>query len=239
VQRLFGLSPNAAAESKVPVLFAATIFAASALLFLVEPMVGKMLLPYFGGAPAVWNTCLTFFQAALLAGYAYAHALTRWRRPRGQLLVHLIVLALPWLVLPLAVRPEWAPRGAANPMLTLAGILSATVVAPFFVVSSTAPLLQQWFASTRHRHAADPYYLYAASNAGGMLGLVAYPALVEPRMELDEQSRFWAAGYALVMGLVVACMVASACRKIRVARVFQAIFEKHLREDGNHSRLRA
>jgi hypothetical protein len=189
-------------------LFAATLFAASALLFLVEPMVGKMLLPYFGGAPAVWNTCLAFYQAALLAGYAYAHALTRWNRPRGQLVVHLALLALPWLVLPLAVRPDWAPHGGANPTWALVGLLGASVVLPFFVVASTAPLLQQWFASTRHRHAADPYYLYAASNAGSMLGLIAYPALVEPNLELGEQSRLWAAGYALLMGLVIACIVA-------------------------------
>ncbi|HEV3341043.1 MAG TPA: hypothetical protein VG125_11825, partial [Pirellulales bacterium] len=189
-------------------LFAATLFAASALLFLVEPMVGKMLLPYFGGAPAVWNTCLAFYQAALLAGYAYAHALTRWRRSGGQLVVHVAILALPWLVLPLAVRHDWAPNGGANPTLALVGILCTTVVLPFFVVASTAPLLQQWFASTQHRHAADPYYLYAASNAGSMLGLVAYPALVEPNLELGDQSRLWAAGYALLMVLVVACVVA-------------------------------
>jgi hypothetical protein len=189
-------------------LFAATLFAASALLFLVEPMVGKMLLPYFGGAPAVWNTCLAFFQAALLAGYAYAHALTRWRRPRGQLLAHLVPLALPWLVLPLAVRPDWAPQGGADPTWRLLGILCVTALLPFFVVSSTAPLLQQWFASTRHRHAADPYYLYAASNAGSMLGLIAYPALVEPHLSLGEQNGWWAGGYALLTGLVIACGVA-------------------------------
>ncbi|HWB14048.1 MAG TPA: fused MFS/spermidine synthase [Pirellulales bacterium] len=188
-------------------LFAATLFAASALLFLVEPMVGKMLLPSFGGAPAVWNTCLAFFQAALLAGYAYAHTLTRWRRPRGQLLAHLVLLALPWIVLPLAVRPEWAPQGGADPTWRLLSILCVTAFLPFFVVSSTAPLLQQWFAFTRHRHAADPYYLYAASNAGSMLGLIAYPALVEPNLTLGEQNRWWAAGYALLTGLVVVCIV--------------------------------
>lgn len=192
----------------MPLLFALTIFLAAALLFLLEPMVGKMLLPYFGGAPAVWNTCLAFFQAALLAGYAYAHWLTRRRVPRAQLLIHLAVLALPFFVLPLAMRPEWAPRGGANPTLSLAGILLAAVALPFVVVAATSPLLQQWLAATRHRHAADPYYLYAASNAGSLLGLMAYPTLVEPHWTLDEQGRLWTAGYALLAALVAGCVVA-------------------------------
>ncbi|HEV3007049.1 MAG TPA: fused MFS/spermidine synthase, partial [Pirellulales bacterium] len=190
------------------VLFSVTLFAASALLFLVEPMIGKMLLPSFGGAPAVWNTCLAFFQAALLAGYAYAHVLTRWRWPRGQLFAHLVLLALPWLVMPFVVRPEWAPQGGTNPTLPLIGILCATVAMPFFVVAATSPLLQQWFASTQHRHAADPYYLYAASNAGSMLGLIAYPTFVEPYLTLHNQSRLWAAVYGLLMALMTVCIVA-------------------------------
>ncbi|HVX15257.1 MAG TPA: fused MFS/spermidine synthase [Pirellulales bacterium] len=191
----------------MPLLFAVTLFSAAALLFLVEPMIGKMLLPYFGGAGAVWNTCLAFFQAALLAGYGYAHALTRWRRPRAQLVVHLALLALPWLVLPLVVQADWAPRGGTDPILPLLGMLCATVALPFFVVASTAPLLQQWFAATRHRQAADPYYLYAASNAGSMLGLIAYPFFVEPRFTLGDQSRLWTVGYAVLSALVVACIV--------------------------------
>lgn len=192
----------------MPLLFALTIFVAAALLFLLEPMVGKMLLPYFGGAPAVWNTCLAFFQAALLAGYGYAHGLTRQRTPRRQLLIHLAVLALPFLVLPLTVRSEWAPRDGANPMLSLIGILGAAIAVPFVVVAATSPLLQQWLAATRHRHASDPYYLYAASNTGSLFGLIAYPMLVEPHLTLDEQSRLWTAGYALLAALVAGCVVA-------------------------------
>lgn len=189
----------------MPTLFALTLFAASALLFLVEPMIGKMLLPSFGGAPAVWNTCLAFFQAALLAGYAYAHALTRWQLTRGQLLVHLIVLALSCLALPLVIRQGWGPRGGEAPIVPLVGILLTTVGLPFFVVASTSPLLQQWLAATRHRHAGDPYYLYAASNAGSIAGLVAYPAIVEPYLTLVDQSRLWSLGYAVLMALVAAC----------------------------------
>jgi hypothetical protein len=189
-------------------LFAVTLFAASALLFLVEPMVGKMLLPNFGGAPAVWNTCLAFFQAALLAGYAYAYALTRLRSARRQLVIHLVLLALPWIVLPLAIPAAWGTRGTGAPTLSLIAILATTVALPFFVLASTSPLLQQWLAATRHRHAADPYYLYVASNAGSLCGLLLYPVLIEPRFTLSAQSRLWAAGYGLLMMLTTACVAA-------------------------------
>lgn len=187
-------------------LFAITIFLASALLFLVEPMIGKMLLPDFGGAPAVWNTCLAFFQAALLAGYGYAVALARWRIGR-QTVVHALALILPLFVLPVAVRPGWVMQGQSQPMLAVPAILSATVALPFVVLASTSPLLQQWLAATRHRHAGDPYYLYAASNAGSMLGLLAYPLAVEPHLTLGQQSRFWAWGYGLFASLVGLCAV--------------------------------
>lgn len=194
-------------DSPMALLFAITIFLASALLFLVEPMIGKMLLPDFGGAPAVWNTCLAFFQAAVLAGYGYALALAHWRIGR-QAAVHAAALALPLVVLPFAVRPEWVAQGQSEPMLALAAILCTTVGLPFVVLASTSPLLQQWLAATRHRHAGDPYYLYAASNAGSMLGLLAYPLAVEPHLTLDQQSRIWAAGYAVFAALVAACAVA-------------------------------
>ena len=192
--------------SRMAFLFAITIFLASALLFLVEPMIGKMLLPDFGGAPAVWNTCLAFFQAALLAGYGYALALARWPLGR-QMAVHAVALALPLFALPFSVRPEWVPLGQSEPMLAIAAILGATVGLPFVVLASTSPLLQQWLAATRHRHAADPYYLYAASNAGSMVGLLAYPLAVEPHLMLGQQSRAWAVGYAVFALLVAACAV--------------------------------
>ncbi|HET6881842.1 MAG TPA: hypothetical protein VFI31_16880, partial [Pirellulales bacterium] len=178
------------------ILFALTIFAAAALLFLLEPMVGKMLLPTFGGAPAVWNVCLAFFQVVLLAAYAYAHWLTRAASLRAQLAVHLVVVALPWVVLPLAESHNWAPRGGSDPTWSLLAQLFTTAGLPFFVVAATSPLLSQWFAASGHRHAADPYYLYAASNAGSMVGLLAYPMLVEPRYDLPGQNVGWAGGYA-------------------------------------------
>lgn len=183
-------------------LFALTIFAAAALVFLLEPMVGKMLLPTFGGAPAVWNVCMAFFQTALLAAYGYAHWLTRLASPRAQFAIHLALLILPWLVLPLGASPTLTPRGGSDPTWVLLAQLCLTAGLPFFAVAATSPLLAQWFAASRHRHAADPYYLYAASNAGSMLGLLAYPALIEPRFTLPEQSRVWAVGYALLMALL-------------------------------------
>ncbi|MGH7138768.1 MAG: hypothetical protein ACREHD_23725, partial [Pirellulales bacterium] len=188
-------------------LFALTIFAAAALLFLLEPMTGKLLLPAFGGAPAVWNVCMAFFQAVLLAAYAYAHWLTRMASVRAQLAIHLVVVALPWLALPFAPRSAFAEDSGGDPTWSLLIVLSLTAGLPFFVVATTSPLLGQWFAASQHRHAADPYYLYAASNAGSILGLLAYPALVEPRLALPGQTMGWTAGYVVLVCLIATCVV--------------------------------
>lgn len=195
------------------VLFALVLFVSAGLLFLVQPMIAKMILPKFGGTPAVWTTSMVFFQAALLGGYAYAHALTsRWSL-RRQMLVHTGVLLLGMLAVPLVNLPvtfarQWAPPGDANPVLPLMGLLLASVGIPFFVVSTTNPLLQKWFAGSGHASAHDPYFLYAASNAGSLLALVAYPLLVEPTLRLPTQGWWWMAGYGLLVLLVVACAVA-------------------------------
>jgi hypothetical protein len=186
-------------------LFAATLFVGAALLFLVQPMVGKMILPKFGGAPTVWNTCMVFFQAALLAGYGYAHATTAWLGVRRQAAVHAALLLLPLLTLPIAVAPEWAPRGDASPVVSLLGLLLVSAGLPFLVVSTGAPLLQRWFAATGHGGSRDPYFLYAASNAGSLLALLAYPALVEPHVSLRQQTWLWAGGYVGLVILTLAC----------------------------------
>jgi hypothetical protein len=189
-------------------LFATTLFLASALLFVVEPMVGKMILPKFGGAPAVWNTCLVFFQALLLAGYGYAHLLTRWLSGRRQLPPHLLLALAPLLTLPVALSPRFLPPGGAHPLPWLLAMLLVGVGLPFFVLSTTAPLLQQWLAETGHPRAGDPYFLYAASNAGSMVGLLAYPTLIEPLWPLAAQSVAWTAGYLVLIALLVGCAVA-------------------------------
>jgi hypothetical protein len=191
----------------IPLLFGVALFVGAALLFCVQPMIVKMILPKFGGAPAVWNTCMVFFQVALLAGYVYAHATVEWLGVRRQAVLHLGVVALPWLVLPVGIARDYAP-GDTGPIVSLLALLSLTVGLPFFVVSTSAPLLQSWFAACGHRAARDPYFLYAASNAGSMFGLLAYPFVLEPRWSLSQQSKLWAAGFALLAMLFAACTVA-------------------------------
>ena len=188
--------------------FALTLFASATLLFLVEPMVGKLILPLLGGTPAVWNTCMVFFQGLLLAGYGYAHATTARLGARRQALLHLAVLAAPLPLLaayPLVVRPELVADGGNNPIPGLLLLLTASVGLPFFVVSASAPLLQRWFASTAHPAARDPYFLYGASNFGSMLALLGYPIVVEPHLTLATQRTAWCFGYALLAALTAGC----------------------------------
>ena len=196
----------------VLLLYSVTMFTGATLLFVVQPMVGKMILPLLGGTPAVWSTCMVFFQAALLGGYAYAHASTAWLSVRGQMLLHLVLLALPRAVLPLAVNPALLRGGEANPILDVLLLLSLAVGLPFLVVSATAPLIQKWFTHTGHRAAHDPYFLYAASNLGSMLALLGYPTLIEPRLHLRgegwlTQTRLWSVGYLALAVLIALCML--------------------------------
>jgi hypothetical protein len=186
-------------------LYGATIFLSAALLFLVQPMFAKMVLPLLGGAPAVWNTAMVFYQAVLLAGYGYAHATSAWLGGRRQVLLHLALLLLPLLALPIAVPHGWTPPSQDNPIPWLLALMLVAVGLPFFVVSTSTPLLQRWFAALGHGAAADPYFLYAASNLGSMLALLAYPTLVEPYLELPVQSRLWTAGYGLLLALAFGC----------------------------------
>lgn len=186
-------------------LFALTLFVSSALLFLVQPMFAKLVLPLLGGTPTVWNTCVVFFQFTLLLGYAYAHATTAWLGVKRQAALHVVIVLLPAVVLPIALRANWEPPTDGNPMVWLLGVLMISVGLPFFVVSSTAPLLQKWFSMTRHKAAADPYFLYMASNAGSMLALLSYPVLLEPTLRLQEQSTLWTAGYGVMALFIFAC----------------------------------
>ncbi len=190
-------------------VFALTLFGSATLLFMVEPMVGKMMLPLLGGTPAVWNTCMVFFQAVLLAGYAYAHATTAWLGARKQAVLHLAVLVVPFVFFlvhgPLAINKEMIAGHEGNPIPALLLVLTLSVGMPLFVVSTTAPLLQHWFSSTAHPSARDPYFLYGASNLGSMLALIGYPALVEPHLKLAQQRFDWAVGYGVLIALVAAC----------------------------------
>jgi hypothetical protein len=174
-----------------------TSFVAAALLFCLEPMVGKMLLPLLGGSPAVWSTCIAFFQAALLAGYAYAHATLSWFGARKQAALHVVVVALVLLALPLHIGEMDVARWPteANPALRLLALLATRVGPPFVIVAATGPLLQRWLSATSLREARDPYFLYAASNLGSLLALVAYPVVIELSLGLCTQTRAWRWGY--------------------------------------------
>jgi hypothetical protein len=186
--------------------FSLTLFVSALLLFLVQPMIGKMVLPLLGGTPAVWNTCMVFFQAILLVGYAYTHTLSTWQRPRRQLVIQAVLLFFPFLVLPFAIG-NWDPSTEDNPIFRLLLLLLGMVGLPFFVVSTSAPLLQKWFGHTGHPSARDPYFLYGASNLGSMLALLAYPIVIEPNFGVDNQVRLWTAGYLVFVLLVLGCAV--------------------------------
>jgi hypothetical protein len=181
------------------------VLTGSFLLFFVQPMYGRLLLPRLGGAPAVWATSMVFFQVCLLAGYAYAHALGQWTPLRLQPAVHAVVLLAAFVSLPLAPPRGAPPGGSAFPFGWLLGELTLRVALPFIAVSATAPLAQRWYSKTRLPSASDPYFLYAASNVGSLTALVSYPVLVEPLLSLRGQARLWSNGYAALGALELAC----------------------------------
>jgi hypothetical protein len=187
-------------------LFATAIFSGATLLFLVQPMVARMVLPLFGGSQAVWTTSMLFFQAVLLAGYGYAHASTRLLGPSRQPIVHAFVLVLAVAALPIG-RGLAPPPSDASPSLWLLGVLAVTVGAPFFVVTTASPLLQRWLVTSGHTAGRDPYFLYAAGNVGSLLALLAYPIVVEPLLTLDQQARLWSIGYVLFVLLCFGCLI--------------------------------
>jgi len=200
-----GSGGAATGDRLTPILFAVAIFTSASLVFVVQPMVTKLVLPMLGGSPSVWNTAMVFFQTALLAGYAYAHGLQRLKSMRAQLAVHLALLALAALFLPLKINGLLGDPDPTAPIGWLLATLVLSVGAPFAVLSATAPLLQAWFARVRAGHAdgKNPYVLYAASNLGSFLALLAYPVVIEPLMTLSGQRAAWTGGYALFMLLVV------------------------------------
>ena len=192
-----------------PILFAVAIFTSAALVFVVQPMVTKLVLPMLGGSPSVWNTAMVFFQTALLAGYGYAHLLQRLTSMRAQMATHLGLLLLAALFLPLKINGVLGDPDPSAPIGWLLATLALSVGAPFAVLSATAPLLQAWYARVRVGHAdgKNPYVLYAASNLGSFLALLAYPLILEPLMTLSGQRASWSGGYAAFMLMVVALAV--------------------------------
>lgn len=188
-------------------LFGLTLFLSSALLFLVQPMIGRLILPLLGGTPAVWNTCMVFFQAVLLGGYIYAHVLPSWLGERYHALLHVIFLLLPLICLPIALPRDWAPPDESSPILWVLGLLLASIGLPFFAVATSSPLLQRWLANSAHPSASDPYYLYTASNLGSLAALLGYPLFVEPLLSLADQGYLWMFGYIAFLLLTVGCAI--------------------------------
>ncbi len=175
-------------------VYAATIFLSAFLLFQVQPLIAKFILPWFGGSAAVWSAALLFFQLVLLAGYFYAHLLVRYLKPKRQLIVHASLLAISLATLPIVPSSNWKPAGADDPTLRIILLLGATVGLPYMLLSATSPLLQAWYLRT---HAgAIPYRLFALSNFGSMLALLSYPALIEPKLALSRQAVVWSIAYA-------------------------------------------
>ena len=180
-------------------LYAITIFLSSFLLFLVQPLIARLILPWFGGTAAVWTTCMLFFQCILLAGYAYAHATSAKLGPRGQAILHTILLAAAAATLPILPDPSWKPEGGGEPISRILLLLTATVGLPYLLISSTSPLVQAWFS--RARPGANPYRLFAVSNFASLLALVGYPLFVEPNLTNGQQVYGWSwmfAGFAVL-----------------------------------------
>jgi hypothetical protein len=188
-------------------LIALTIFASAFLLFLVQPIIAKEILPWFGGSAAVWTTCLLFFQTALLLGYAYSDAVVRKLRPRSQVRLHVALLVASLVLLPIVPAEAFKPIGADNPVGRILALLAVTIGLPYFLLSTTSPFLQAWFAARFPDR--SPYRLFALSNFASMLALVGYPFLLEPWVSTRHQAYGWSVAYALFVGLAAATAFAT------------------------------
>ena len=189
-------------------LFAATIFLSAFLLFLVQPMIAKQILPWFGGAAGVWTTCLVFFQSALLAGYAYPDLIARKLAPKKQAWLHTALLLGSCAVLPVIAGEVWKPAGAADPILGILALLAGVIGLPYVMLSTTSPMIQTWFA--RAHPGVNPYRLFALSNFASMLALLSYPFLIEPAIGVKQQAWIWSGLYGVFVLLAIACAFRSA-----------------------------
>ena len=188
----------------LPLLYGLTLFVSALLLFSIQPMFAKMVLPKLGGAPAVWSVAMVFFQTVLLAGYAYAHLLNRLLPSRRAAMLHMALVGLTAMALPIAVAPGWSAPPSEGTALWLFGLFALSIGLPFFTLSASAPLLQSWFAASGHRQAGNPYVLYAASNLGSFAALFAYPVVIEPFLTLKAQAAGWSFGFAVFVLLLAA-----------------------------------
>jgi hypothetical protein len=199
--------PSAARNGLVLVVYTAAIFVSALLLFSVQPLFTKMVLPRLGGSPAVWSVAMVFFQALLLAGYAYAHLLMQIRNRIVPVVVHLLLLVAAILTLPLAIASGWGEPPSSGYAFWLLGLFVVSIGLPFFALAANNPLLQAWFVRSGHPAAPDPYFLYASSNIGSFLALLSYPLLVEPLFTLRIQNLIWTGGYGVLILLIAGCGV--------------------------------
>ena len=187
--------------------FGATMFLSAVLLFWIQLVIAKMLLPKLGGTPAVWNTCMLFFQVLLLVGYSYVVLTTRWIGARTQAVLQVLILLVSFAFLPFALDGDLSSIATRNnPALWLFAYLLTAIGLPIFLISTTSPLLQKWFTRTSHPSATDPYFLFAVSNAGSLVGLLSYPLVLEPRLSLSVQNRLWVVIYVVFSALTLVCV---------------------------------
>ncbi|MFQ3454754.1 fused MFS/spermidine synthase [Bradyrhizobium sp. UFLA01-814] len=199
--------PTAPRNRLVLVVYTAAIFVSALLLFSVQPLFTKMVLPRLGGSPAVWSVAMVFFQSLLLGGYAYAHLLMKLNGRIAPVVVHLVLLVVALVTLPLAIRSSWGEPPTSGYAVWLLGLFAVSIGLPFFALAANNPLLQAWFVRTGHPNGPDPYFLYASSNIGSFLALLSYPVLLEPMFTLRTQNLIWTGGYGLLIILIASCGV--------------------------------
>ncbi len=187
------------------VVYTCAIFLSALLLFSVQPLFTKMVLPRLGGSPAVWSVAMAFFQSLLLAGYAYAHFLMKLPNRIAPVAIHLVLLIVAVLTLPLSIAAGWREPPSSGTALWVFGMFAVSIGLPFFALAANNPLLQAWFVRTGHPDGADPYFLYASSNIGSFLALLSYPVLIEPLLTLRMQNLVWTGGYVLLIVLIACC----------------------------------
>src|ERR1700692_667903 len=189
------------------ITYTSAIFLSALLLFSVQPLFTKMVLPRLGGSPAVWSVAMVFFQSLLLGGYAYAHYLMQVRNRMIPVIIHLVLLVVALLTLPLSIAGAWGEPPSSGYAFWLLGLFAVSIGLPFFALAANNPLLQAWFVRTGHPSGSDPYFLYASSNIGSFLALLSYPVLLEPMFSLHMQNLIWTSGYGLLIVLIGACGV--------------------------------
>lgn len=199
--------PSEGRNRLVLIVYTAAIFVSALLLFSVQPLFTKMVLPRLGGSPAVWSVAMVFFQSLLLGGYAYAHFLMQLRNRALPVAIHLVLLAVAMLTLPLSISSGWGDPPNSGYAFWLLGLFAVSIGLPFFALAANNPLLQAWFVRTGHPNGPDPYFLYASSNIGSFLALLSYPVLLEPVFTLRTQNLIWTGGYGLLIVLIATCGV--------------------------------